>query len=66
MGTLYASMGCFCLMHCVFSARTFDVGLQVYCGTLGETLVATFNDRGGDGYCCKFGGGSYYSVFVGG
>ncbi len=38
---------------------------QVYCGALGEVLTAVFNDQGGDGYCCTFGGGSYYRVLVG-
>ena len=36
-----------------------------YCGAAGETLTATFRDFGGDGYCCAYGGGSFYRVSVG-
>jgi len=34
----------------------------VYCGKYNEQLVATMRDFGGDGYCCQYGGGSYYQV----
>lgn len=36
----------------------------VYCGKYGEPLIATFRDGGGDGYCCQYGGGSYYQVLI--
>ena len=29
-------------------------------------LTATFYDEGGDGYCCRYGGGSYYQVVTNG
>lgn len=37
-----------------------------YCGPVGETLTALFYDGGGDGYCCQYGGGSYWQVRLGG
>ena len=37
----------------------------VYCGPPGEPLTAVFYDEGGDGYCCKYGGGSYYQLMIG-
>jgi hypothetical protein len=36
----------------------------VYCGKYGETITATMRDFGGDGYCCQYGGGSYYRVLI--
>lgn len=36
----------------------------VYCGKYGESIVATMRDFGGDGYCCQYGGGSYYQVLI--
>jgi hypothetical protein len=38
----------------------------IFCGAFNETLVAKFRDIGGDGYCCRYGGQSYYEVVVGG
>jgi hypothetical protein len=39
----------------------------LYCGKASsEVLTFTFRDFGGDGYCCQYGGGSYYSVSVNG
>ena len=36
-----------------------------YCGPPGETLRTEFYDEGGDGYCCRYGGGSYYQMIIG-
>jgi hypothetical protein len=36
----------------------------LYCGDYGEPLTASFYDYGGDGYCCFYGGGSYYQLMV--
>ncbi len=38
----------------------------IFCGAYNETLVAKFRDIGGDGYCCRYGGQSYYELLVGG
>ena len=44
----------------------FQDNSTLYCGPAGETLKAIFHDGGGDGYCCQYGGGSYWEVRIGG
>jgi hypothetical protein len=36
----------------------------IFCGRYGERMTASFYDAGGDGYCCEYGGGSFYQVFI--
>lgn len=58
--SLYDSAGALLL------AGGAGVATAVVCGPAGEALTAVFSDAGGDGFCCRFGGGSFYSVRVGG
>lgn len=42
------------------------INSTIYCGQYNELLTASFYDIGCDGYCCKYGGGSYYQVLFNG